>query len=106
MRPRTLSAFLLLIAIGATSTRPLRGQTTGATRVIDIIATDANGAPLMQLRADDLMLRIDGRVHPLTAVGIYLPIPVESALPAPYASNQMDASSDISVAVDVTRFES
>ena len=108
MRPRPLFALLLILAVGTTAAELLHGQAAGATRVIDIIATDANGAPMQtgRLRAEDLMLRIDGRVHPLTADGIYLPVPSASLLPAPYASNQRDGGSDISVAVDVTRLES
>ena len=108
MRRHVLALSLLLLAIGAASGGSLHGQTTGATRVIDIIATDANGAPLAPplLRAEDLMLRIDGRVHPLTTQSVYLPIKNGSALPPPYASNQTRGGSDVSVAVDVTRFES
>jgi hypothetical protein len=112
MRLHALTLPLLVLGIGgigSTFTGPLRGQTTGATRVMDIIATDANGAPLRQLRADDLMLRIDGRVHPLTAVGTYIPSTAlfpATKTTAPYASNQREYGSDISVAVDVTRFQS
>jgi hypothetical protein len=110
MRLRTLFAFLVIFAIAATSAGSLRGQTAGATRIIDIIATDSNGAPMPMLRADDVMLRIDGRVHPLTIEGSYLPSgswSPASAFPAPYASNQADSGGrDISVAVDVTRFGS
>ena len=113
MRLRGLTFALVILAIAATSTGALRGQATGATRLLEIIATDVNGAPSSHPRPDELMLRIDGRVHPLTVVGVYLPGGMldpattgANASPAPYASNQRGGGSDISVAVDVTRFES
>jgi hypothetical protein len=114
MRFRALALPLMMLGIGATSTGSLRGQTTGVTQVIHIIATDASGAPLEPpLRPEDLMLRIDGRVHPIIDVHVNVGRGVSRAnsaettgLPAPYASNLWDQGSDISVAIDVTRFES
>ena len=88
-------------------------QTTGATRTIDIIAIDANGAPAAALQPADLMVRIDGRVHPVLDLRT---MPADAGrgssrasadtLPAPYASNQIPGGSDVSVAIDVTRLES
>ena len=111
MRVRALTLPLLILGIGATgsiSTGPLRGQTPAATRVIDIIATDVNGAPVgpSLLQAADLMVRIDGRVHPVLDLGFILPPENLSALPAPYSNNRTIGYGDVSVAVDVTRFES
>ena len=111
MRLRALTLPLLvlgIVGIVSPSAGPLRGQTPGATRTIDVIATDAAGAPLATLQAADLMIRIDGRVHPITDVRV-IPQntqPVSAALPAPYATNQVTGGRDIAVAVDVTRFQS
>jgi VWFA-related protein len=106
--PRALPALLLILGIGVTVTGPLRGQTPSATRIIDVIATDASGAPLATLQPADLMIRIDGRVHPITDLRV-IPqnTPLESGvLPAPYATNQITGGRDIAVAVDVTRLQS
>src|SRR5688572_22231977 len=113
MRLRAFPAFFLTIAIATTSTGPLRGQTPAATRVIDAIATDTGGAPLATLQAADLMIRIDGRVHPITGLRVIqddvgrgfsrADLVEPTALPAPYATNQITGGRDIAVGVDVTR---
>ena len=104
MRLRALTLPLLILGIGG----PLRGQTPAATRVIDVIATDVTGAPMATLQAADLMIRIDGRVHPITNLRV-IPQntqPESIGLPAPYATNQATGGRDIAVSVDVTRFQS
>lgn len=108
---RALTLPLLILGIGATgsiSTDLLRGQTPAATRVIDVVATDAGGAPLAALQAADLMIRIDGRVHPITNLRVIPQStqPESTGLPAPYATNQITGGRDIAVGVDVTRFQS
>jgi hypothetical protein len=103
MRPCLLSVLILLVA--TTPAKWLHGQATGETRVIAITVTDPSGAPFVGLRPEDLILRIDGRVHPVTIEGIYLPGWTESPLPPPYARSA-DVGNGISVAVDVTRLAS
>lgn len=105
MRLRLVPALLLIAAAAATSATHLRGQTPLATRVIDFTATDPGGAPVTTVQAADVMLRIDGRVHPVQDLRLVRVSTGESVLSAPYASNQAPAGRDISVAVDVTRFE-
>jgi hypothetical protein len=51
------------------------------------------------------MLRIDGRVHPVQDLKLVQSRTDASLLPPPYTSNQAAAGRDLSVAVDVTRFE-
>jgi hypothetical protein len=106
MRLRALTLPLLVFGIGATSTGPLRGQTAAATRLIDVIATAAGGAPLATLQPADLMVRIDGRVHPILDLRAVPAGAGPAALPAPYATNQLTGGHDITVVVDVTRFQS
>ncbi len=105
MRLRVLTLLLVVLSIGASSPGLLRGQTLAATRIIDVIATDATGAPMTTLQAQDLMLRIDGRVHPVLDLRLMAQSAAIVALPAPYATNQITGGRDIAVAVDVTRFE-
>ena len=105
MRLRVVPALVLIVAAAATFTGHLRGQTPPLTRVIDLTATDASGAPVTTLQAADLMLRIDGRVHPVQDLRLIQVRTDASLLPAPYASNQLAGGREISIAVDVTRFE-
>ena len=81
-------------------------QTPAATGTIDIVVTDANGAPLAGLQAQDLMLRIDGRVHQILDLRLVNQNTEASVLPPPYASNQTPAARTVAVVADVTRLQS
>ena len=99
MRPRLLT----VLALAAFATGTPRAQTPAATITIDLSAADLGGAPLTTLRAEDLVLRIDNRMHPIDALRFMPYERVEALLPAPYGTNQIAPGRTIVLAVDATR---
>jgi VWFA-related protein len=72
--------------------------------ILDVTAIDAIGAPVTTLRPQDLSLRVNGRVHPVTdLVLVQHEHQPPSPLPAPYATNQVTPGRTMAIAVDVTR---
>lgn len=100
-----LCACLLLItgATGAGLTGITRAQAPSPTLIIDITAMDATGAPVTTLRPEDVSVRVDGRVQPISSLTLVQHRDDRSPLPAPYATNQVTPGRTIAVAVDVTR---
>jgi VWFA-related protein len=70
---------------------------------IDVTAVDANGTPVTTVRAEELSVRVDGRVQPISSLTLVEHRDERSPLPAPYATNQVTPGRTIAVAVDVTR---
>ncbi len=99
MRPRLLT--VLVLAAGLTGTP--RAQAPISAIIIDLSATDLGGAPLTTLRAEDLVLRVDNRVHPIDTLRFMPYERVEALLPPPYGTNQIAPGRTIVVAVDATR---
>ena len=98
----------LLLVTGATRaglTGTTHAQAPSPTFVIDIIAVDAAGAPVTTLRPEDVSVRVDGRVQPISSLNLVQHRDDRSPLPAPYATNQVTPGRTIAVAVDVTRLQ-
>jgi hypothetical protein len=81
-----------------------RAQSATTTVTVDLIATTAAGAPVRNLRPEDLVVRVDGRVQAVTVIR-YAPAPATPAgpLPPPYATNATDPGRTTAVLVDASR---
>jgi hypothetical protein len=103
MPARPLIACLLLV-VGLAGVSHAQAPPPGTSRVVlDVTAVDTRGVPVTTLRAEDFSLRLDGKAHPITGLTLVQHHDSSSALPMPYATNQITPGRTLAIAVDVTR---
>lgn len=105
MRLPVLTLALIVLGTGTGPAQSLRGQAPAATHIIDVSVTNAAGAPLETLRAEDLTLRIDGRVRPILDLRLIRHTEDPVLLPAAFATNQITPGRTMAVAIDITRLQ-
>lgn len=100
MRSAGLATTLVLLALAA----PL-AQTHAPIVTIDLVVTGTDGRPVTDLRPADLVVRLDGRPRPVTAIERVTAeaSPTAAGLPQPYAANNRGTGRTTAVIVDVTR---
>lgn len=102
MRLASLIVIPLLALVTASS---VHGRQTPAVTTMDIVVTTTDGRAVADLRATDLVIRLNGRPQTITNIRPLRPATgaVREGLPLPYATNTATAGRATAILVDVAR---
>lgn len=102
MRFASLIAIPLLAVVTAPSAQARQAPTV---TTMDVVVTTQGGQAVADLRASDLVIRLNGRPQTITNVRLLRPIAqaVRDGLPLPYATNTGAAGKTTAILVDVAR---
>jgi hypothetical protein len=86
-------------------TAPLAGAQAPVVTTVDVVVTTTDGRAASSLRADELIVRLNGRPQTVTGLRTTRPAtsPVRAGLPVPYGTNDGVAGRTMAVLVDVAR---
>lgn len=97
---------LVVIPMLALGTAPsVRARQAPAVTTMDVVVTTKDGRPVADLRATDLVIRLNGRPQTITNIRLLRPAngAVRAGLPLPYATNTGASGRTTAVLVDVAR---
>ena len=100
-----LASLIVIPLVALVTASPVRAGQAPAVTTMDVVVTTKDGRTVSDLRAGDLVIRLNGRPQTITNIRLLRPVTgaVREGLPLPYATNTGAAGRTTAVLVDVAR---
>lgn len=100
-----LSFRLVIPLLALTTVSPVQGRQSPAVTTMDVVVTTQDGRPVADLKAGDLVVRLNGRTQTISNIRTLRPATgaVREGLPLPYATNTGTVGQTTAILVDVAR---
>lgn len=100
-----LAPLIVLPLLALVTASPVRAQQAREVTTMDVVVTTKDGRAVADLRASDLVIRLNGRPQTITNIRLLRPLTgaVREGLPLPYATNTGAAGKTTAILVDVAR---
>lgn len=100
-----LASLIVIPLLALVTASPVRARQVPAVTTMDVVVTTKGGRAVADLRASDLVIRLNGRPQTITNIRLLRPLAaaVREGLPLPYATNTGAAGKTTAILVDVAR---